>query len=192
MAPRIKLGSHGEPDAAHCQKQHGTHDEDPHPDPGLPAQKTHALLLHPVQRAALLHHHPALWPGQAGQLPVLRPERRFQRARPHGPGRTDSAWKDRNHHLVIMQWLADIKVKLMVGFIKLDLTAIKLPHPITSNNYTRKLLSYEYNKSNSLRGPVNHVTTIDQEPIKFYKCDRHHYHTRWSCKRTSMFKQWND
>ena len=32
---------------------------------------------------------------------------------------------------------------------KLVLTAIELAHPLTSNIYTRKLLSYEYNKSNS-------------------------------------------
>ena len=38
-----------------------------------------------------------------------------------------------------------------IQFPQLILTAIKLTHPLTCNNYTRKLLSYEYNYSDSLQ-----------------------------------------
>lgn len=37
---------------------------------------------------------------------------------------------------------------------KLILTAIELTHSLTSNNYTRKLLSYEYNKLDSLQSQI--------------------------------------
>lgn len=37
---------------------------------------------------------------------------------------------------------------------KLILTAIELTHSLTSNNYTRKLLSYEYNKLDSLQSQM--------------------------------------
>ena len=41
-----------------------------------------------------------------------------------------------------------------IQFPKLILTAIELTHTLTSNNYTRKLLLYEYNKSAILQSQV--------------------------------------
>ena len=62
------------------QKQYGTDDEDPHPDPGIPAEKL--MLYFSILRPGTAHsatHHLASLAGTSHQLPVLRTERRFLR-----------------------------------------------------------------------------------------------------------------